>query len=154
MSNDLVKLTLRIYDSNVIKRLNTFWQSVNRLYPSKNSFYIDILLKGLETLEQETTNAKILLNDNNICTEINKISQTLNLLQKQCKISYKDSFISSRENQVLLIRLYHMLGQLIQDKGISIDAYNKGIFDNLPENFDETTLSLVEEFKQSGNTES
>ena len=47
-----------------------------------------------------------------------------------------------------------MLGQLIQDKGMSIAAYNKGIFDNLPENFDETTLSLIEEFKQSGNTES
>ena len=154
MPNDLVKLTLRIYDSSVIKRLNTFWQSVSRLYPSKNSFYIDILLKGLETLEQETTNTKILLNDNNICTEINKISQNLNLLQKQCKITYKDSFISNRENQVLLTRLYHMLGQLIQDKGIPIDAYNKGIFDNLPENFDETTLSLMEEFKQSGNTES
>ncbi len=154
MPNDLVKLTLRIYDSGVIKRLNSFWQNVSRLYPSKNSFYIDILLKGLETLEQETNNAKTLLNDNNIGTEINKISQNLNLLQKQCKISYKDSFISSRENQVLLIRLYHMLGQLIQDKGISIDAYNKGIFDNLPENFDETTLSLIEEFKQSGNTES
>lgn len=154
MPNDLVKLTLRIYDSSVIKRLNTFWQSVNRLYPSKNSFYIDILLKGLETLEQETNNAKTLLNDNNICTEINKITQNLNLLQKQCKITYKDSFISNRENQVLLIRLYHMLGQLIQDKGMSIDAYNKGIFDNLPENFDETTMSLIEEFKQSGNTES
>ncbi len=154
MPNDLVKLTLRIYDSGVIKRLNSFWQNVSRLYPSKNSFYIDILLKGLETLEQEANNAKTLLNDNNICTEINKITQNLNLLQKQCKISYKDSFISSRENQVLLIRLYHMLGQLIQDKGISIDAYNKGIFDNLPENFDETTLSLIEEFKQSGNTES
>ena len=154
MPNDLVKLTLRIYDSGVIKRLNSFWQNVSRLYPSKNSFYIDILLKGLEALEQETNNAKTLLNDNNIGTEINKISQNLNLLQKQCKISYKDSFISSRENQVLLIRLYHMLGQLIQDKGISIDAYNKGIFDNLPENFDETTLSLIEEFKQSGNTES
>ena len=65
---------------------------------------------------------------------------------------YKESYVVGKENQTLISRLYDIIFRIVKDKGISIDNYNLGIYDDLPEHFEEVTERLIKEFEDRGNT--
>ena len=61
------------------------------------------------------------------------------------------SYVVSKENQTLISRLYDVIFRIAKEKGLSIDSYNRGIFDELPEHFEEVTERLIKEFNARGN---
>jgi len=147
MKDSLREIMVRIYDSRVINRLDDMWDSVKSLYTTKNMFMVDLIIRGLESAESERENKKVLFESGNIFKELKRLTSLIDRVVDLGVENYKESFIVGKENQTLISRLYHVIFQLAKDKGISIEKYNEGFFDELPENFEDITQSLIEEFK-------
>lgn len=147
MKDSLREIMVRIYDSRIINRLDDMWNTVESLYTTKNTFIVDLLIRGLESAESERENKKLLFESGNIFKELKRLTSLIDRVVDLGVENYKESFIVGKENQTLISRLYHLIFQLAKDKGISIEKYNDGFFDGLPENFEYITKSLIEEFK-------
>lgn len=147
MKDSLREIMVRIYDSRVINRLDDMWDSMKSLYTTKNMFMVDLIIRGLESAESERENKKVLFESGNIFKELKRLTSLIDRVVDLGVENYKESFIVGKENQTLISRLYHVIFQLAKDKGISIEKYNEGFFDELPENFEDITQSLIEEFK-------
>lgn len=147
MKDSLREIMVRIYDSRVINRLDDMWDSVKSLYTTKNMFMVDLIIRGLESAESERENKKALFESGNIFKELKRLTSLIDRVVDLGVENYRESFIVGKENQTLISRLYHVIFQLAKDKGISIEKYNEGFFDELPENFEDITQSLIEEFK-------
>jgi len=152
MKDSLQKFTVRIYDSKTIERFENVWRSFERLYTTQNSFVVDLLLRGIESVEKESANIVDMKENGNIFIELKRLTSLLNRFVDVGYEHYKESFVIGKENQTLISRLYHIIFRLAKEKGISIDTYNRGIFDGLPENFEEITENLIKAFNARGNT--
>ncbi|MCM1556936.1 MAG: hypothetical protein NC087_05320 [Anaeroplasma bactoclasticum] len=152
MKDTLLKLTVRLYDSTVINRLDTLWEQVNKIYSVKNAFICDVLLRGIESLENEQANVKEMIKSGNIFNELKRLTNMLSRFVDVGYEHYKESYVVSKENRTLISRLYDIIFKIAEDKGISIDDYNDGLFDELPENFEAVTDMLIKEFEKRANT--
>ena len=152
MKDSLREIMIRIYDSRVIDRLDELWSSVERLYKTKNAFIVDLLVRGIESAENEKTNMKEMYENGNIFKELKRLTALLDRFVDIGYNHYKEGFVIGKENQILISRLYHAVFQMAKEKGISINDYNDGFFDALPENFEYITESLIEEFKAHENS--
>ncbi len=149
----LKKLTVRVYDSRILDRMDDIWNDVKRLYTTQNAFIVDLLIRGIESVEAETQDIKEMRSSGNIFKELKRIASVLDRFVDVGYEHYKESFVIGKENQTLISRLYDVLFRIAQDKGISIENYNKGIFDGLPEHFEEITDALLEDYKARENTQ-
>lgn len=152
MNEEIRKLTVRLYDSKIIERLDELWLSHTRLYRNKNSFIVDIIIRGIESVENELSNIKEMYDSGNIFKELKRLTSLMDRVVDVGYENYKESFIIGKENQVIMSRLYNMIFQLAKEKGVSVDKYNAGFFDELPENFGYVTDALIKEFKARDNT--
>lgn len=147
MKDNLREIMVRIYDSRIINRLDEMWENVKSLYTTKNMFMVDLIVRGLESEENERENKKLLFESGDIFKELKRLIALVDRVVDLGVENYKENFIIGKENQTLISRLYHVIFQLAKEKGISIEKYNDGFFDGLPENFEYITKSLIEEFK-------
>ncbi len=147
MKDNLREIMVRIYDSRIINRLDEMWENVKSLYTTKNMFMVDLIIRGLESEENERENKKLLFESGDIFKELKRLIALVDRVVDLGVENYKENFIIGKENQTLISRLYHVIFQLAKEKGISIEKYNDGFFDGLPENFEYITKSLIEEFK-------
>jgi len=152
MKDSLREIMIRIYDSRIIDRLDELWSSVERLYKTKNTFIVDLLVRGIESAENEKANMKEMYESGNIFKELKRLTALLDRFVDIGYNHYKEGFVIGKENQTLISRLYHAVFQIAKEKGISITEYNDGFFDDLPENFEYITESLIEEFKARENS--
>ncbi|NBL00710.1 MAG: hypothetical protein EOM50_22465 [Erysipelotrichia bacterium] len=152
MKDSLREIMIRIYDSRIIDRLDELWSSVERLYKTKNTFIVDLLVRGIESAENEKANMKEMYESGNIFKELKRLTALLDRFVDIGYNHYKEGFVIGKENQTLISRLYHAVFQIAKEKGISITEYNDGFFDALPENFEYITESLIEEFKARENS--
>jgi len=142
-----IERTIRIYQSSTIERLKTKWKEYSNLYSNQNSFIVDLIVRGLESLEDEDNNLKSLKESGNIFAEMKRITALLNRVIDVGYDNYKESYVIGKENQTLISRLYHVVFRLASEKGISADIYNTGALDSLPQNFATITKQLIEEFE-------
>lgn len=147
-----IERTIRIYQSTTIERLKTKWKEYSNLYSNQNSFIVDLIVRGLESLENEDNNLKSLKESGNIFAEMKRITSLLNRVIDVGYDNYKESYVIGKENQTLISRLYHVVFRLASEKGISADIYNTGALDSLPQNFAMITKQLIEEFEARDNT--
>lgn len=152
MEKGLEKLTVRIYDSRVIDRMDDIWKEVKNLYRVKNKFMLDLLVRGIESIENENKNVNEMRADGNIFKELKRLTLLLNRFVDVGYDHYKESFVIGKENQILISRLYHIIFRLAEDKELPIDKYDKGIYDSLPSGFREITQSFIKEFEARENT--
>lgn len=151
MKDSLREMMVRLYDSRDIERLDKLWEVYKLMYTTKNQFIVDILIRGIESIENENSNIKDMVKDGNIFNELKRLTSMLDRFVDVGYEHYKESYIVSKENQTLISRLYDVIFRIAKEKGLSIDSYNRGIFDELPEHFEEVTERLIKEFNARGN---
>ena len=148
MKDSLREMMVRLYDSRDIERLDKLWGVYKLMYTTKNQFIVDILIRGIESIENENSNIKDMVKDGNIFNELKRLTSMLDRFVDVGYEHYKESYVVSKENQTLISRLYDVIAK---ERGLSIDSYNRGIFDELPEHFEEVTERLIKEFNARGN---
>ena len=151
MKDSLREMMVRLYDSRDIERLDKLWEVYKLMYTTKNQFIVDILIRGIESIENENSNIKDMVKDGNIFNELKRLTSMLDRFVDVGYEHYKESYVVSKENQTLISRLYDVIFRIAKEKGLSIDSYNQGIFDELPEHFEEVTERLIKEFNARGN---
>lgn len=151
-SDTLKEIMVRIRDSRIIERLDNLWLKYERLYTTQNQFIVDLLVRGIENAENELANVKEMKESGNIFTELKRLAGLIDRFVDVGYEHYKESFVVSKENQTLISRLYDVVFRIAKEKGISIENYNKGIFDGLPDGFEEITDALLEDYKARENT--
>jgi len=142
-----IERTIRIYESSVVERINNKWKEYQGLYSNQNSYFIDLITRGIESLENEDRNFKELKESGNIFTEMKKITSLLDRLVDFGYDNYKENYVIGKENQTLISRLYHILFRIANEHGISADIYNTGALDGLPPNFASITQKIIQEFE-------
>ncbi|MEG1752251.1 MAG: hypothetical protein RR247_04310 [Clostridia bacterium] len=152
MKKSLREMMVRIYDSKIIDRFDMLFEEYKNLYPSVNTFSVDLLIRGIESLEREKANIKDLINSGNIFNELKRLTALMDRMIDVGYENYKDSFITERETRTLVSRIYHMILNQAKNKSIPIEGFENGVFDDLPKGFEEITQSLIEEFEAHGNT--
>jgi len=152
MKNQVEKLTVRIYDSKIIERMDDIWDEVKNLYRVKNKFLVDLLIRGIESVENESKSIDEMRADGNIFKELKRLTALLNRFVDIGYEHYKESFVIGKENQTLISRLYHIIFRMAEDNGISVQKYNEGLFDSLPSGFREITQNFIKEFEARENT--
>ena len=151
MKDSLREMMVRLYDSRDIERLDKLWGVYKLMYTTKNQFIVDILIRGIESIENENSNIKDMVKDGNIFNELKRLTSMLDRFVDVGYEHYKESYVVSKENQTLISRLYDVIFRIAKERGLSIDSYNRGIFDELPEHFEEVTERLIKEFNARGN---
>ena len=151
MKDSLREMMVRLYDSRDIERLDKLWEVYKLMYTTKNQFIVDILIRGIESIENENSNIKDMVKDGNIFNELKRLTSMLDRFVDVGYEHYKESYVVSKENQTLISRLYDVIFRIAKEKGLSIDSYNRGIFDELPEHFEEVTERLIKEFNARSN---
>lgn len=152
MKDSLLKLTVRLYNSRDIEKLDKLWEQNCKFYTTQNSFVVDVLKRGMESIIAENENVKDMLKTGKIFDEMKRLTSMLDRFVDVGYNHYKESYVIGKENQTLISRLYNIIFRIAQDKGISIDSYNRGFFDELPENFEKVTEALIKEFDVRGDT--
>ena len=147
----LKKLTVRVYDSKVVERLDDLWNKHSRLYSAQNTFLCDLLLRGIESVENELSNVKEMQRDGNIFKEMKRLTSLLDRFVDVGYEHYKESFVIGKENQGLMSRLYDVIFRMAKEHGISVENYNDGTYDALPDGFEDVTDALIEEFHEREN---
>ena len=147
-----IERTIRIYESSVVERINNKWKEYQGLYSNQNSYFIDLITRGIESLENEDRNFKELKESGNIFSEMKKITSLLDRLVDFGYDNYKENYVIGKENQTLISRLYHILFRIANEHGISPDIYNTGALDGLPPNFDSITQKIIQEFESRVDT--
>lgn len=142
-----IERTIRIYESSVVERINNKWKEYQGLYSNQNSYFIDLIARGIESLENEDRNFKELKESGNIFSEMKKITSLLDRLVDFGYDNYKENYVIGKENQTLISRLYHILFRIANEHGISADIYNTGALDGLPPNFASITQKIIQEFE-------
>ena len=56
MKDSLLKLTVRLYDSRDIEKLDKLWEQNCKFYTTQNSFVVDVLKRGMESIIAENEN--------------------------------------------------------------------------------------------------
>ena len=147
-----IERTIRIYESSVVERINNKWKEYQGLYSNQNSYFIDLITRGIEALENEDRNFKELKESGNIFSEMKKITSLLDRLVDFGYDNYKENYVIGKENQTLISRLYHILFRIANEHGISADIYNTGALDGLPPNFASITQKIIQEFESRVDT--
>lgn len=148
----LKKLTIRIYDSKIIERLDDLWNKNIRLYSAQNTFLCELLLRGIESIENELANVKEMQRDGNIFKEMKRLTSLLDRFVDVGYEHYKESYVIGKENQTLISRLYDVIFRMAKEHGISVENYNDGTYDTLPDGFEDVTDALIDEFHERENT--
>ena len=151
MKDGIREMMVRLYDSRVIDRLDDLWKKHERLYTTKNAFIGDLLLRGIESVENEMSNVKEMQRDGNIFKEMKRLTSLLDRFVDVGYEHYKESYVIGKENQTLISRLYDVIFRMAKEHGISVDNYNDGTYDALPDGFEDVTDALIEEFREREN---
>lgn len=147
----LREMMVRVRDSRIVERLDNLWEKYERLYTTQNQFIVDLLVRGIESAENELLDVKEIKESGDIFNELKRLAGLIDRFVDVGYEHYKESFVTTKENQTLISRLYDVVFRIAKEKGISIENYNKGIFDGLPEGFEETTNALLEDYKAREN---
>lgn len=99
MKDSIREMMVRLYDSRVIDRLDDLWKKHERLYTTKNAFICDLLLRGIESVENEMSNVKEMQRDGNIFKEMKRLTSLLDRFVDVGYEHYKESYVIGKENQ-------------------------------------------------------
>ena len=111
MKDSIREMMVRLYDSRVIDRLDDLWKKHERLYTTKNAFICDLLLRGIESVENEMSNVKEMQRDGNIFKEMKRLTSLLDRFVDVGYEHYKESYVIGKENQTLISRLMMLFSE-------------------------------------------
>lgn len=130
MKNFETKMTLRLYDTDFIKRLETAYRDSGERYESKNHFLTTLLRQGLDCPDRQITRPTA----NGECGE--KLEHIKSILQDMhiCNAAQIEQFIAHLAvTEKLTSSVYNMLLAITDDRRISARQVEQGFYDEMPD---------------------
>ena len=125
---------LRIYNSNILERLNKYIDNSTTKHKSQNDLFLSLILDGLELEEVLQEDYQTYAN------KLTSISEKLSNLQRvnitsneSLNRTLKSIFISLIINERLLSRLYNMLLNHIENTELRKEYIEAQMYDDLPQ---------------------
>lgn len=135
---------IRIYDKELLKRLNAFYDKNKALVPHKNKFLVNLIELGLGLAEKQEKDRWAFNNETKTMMEsVQFLTKRLNIFLKFSEHFVEDIYANNQVNQDLICRVYSLL---YQDCGDFTKArINGGECDRLPELLQEKKENLQAE---------
>ena len=138
------KNMIRIYDEDLLKRLNSFYERNGALGFSKNKIFVDFIKLGLDLAEKEEKNRWAFQNETQtVFDSIKNLTKRLNIFLKFSEHFIEEIYASGQINQDLMCRVYKMLYDKCSD--FTKEELDYGEYDFLPELLQEKNKNLQEE---------
>lgn len=135
---------IRIYDEDLLKRLNSFYERNGALGLSKNKIFVDLIKLGLDLAEKEEKNRWAFQNETQTVFEsIKNLTKRLNIFLKFSERFVEEIYAGGQTNQDMLCRVYKMLYDKCND--ITKEELDYGDYDFLPELLQEKNERLQAE---------
>ncbi len=101
---------IRIYDEELLKKLNAFYDKNKALIPHKSKFLVDLIELGLGLAEkQEKDKWAFHNNTQTIMESVQYLSKRLNIFLKFSEHFIEEVYASGQINQDMLCRVYRLL---------------------------------------------
>ena len=124
--------TVRIYDRNLVKKVEDTFKNCKDVYPTKNPFIVDCISRGAEAIEKDLLGAKKIESLQDLFDEIHLTVEKLNQLLKLCEKNARQILANLTVNQKLLSCNYNMLLGISQDVPKKKEFVENGVYDDLP----------------------
>lgn len=135
---------IRIYDEDLLKRLNSFYGRNKALTLSKNKIFVDLIKLGLDLAEKEEKNRWAFHNETQTVFEsIKNLTKRLNIFLKFSEHFIEEIYVSGQTNQDMLCRVYKMIYDKCGD--FTKEELDYGDYDFLPELLQEKNEKLQAE---------
>ncbi len=140
------KYTIRIYDKDVLKKINDSYKEMSSFFGSINSFLTRCLELGLVEIRNQLS---LDSGDKTIqyLDKINSISKQLNIISKALKEKTVDDIVKGEIEKRSSSCLYHMVLNLSKGTPLSQKEIEEGLYDFMPERFQEEMLDLMEKMR-------
>ncbi|MGN0961136.1 MAG: hypothetical protein ACI4PF_02920 [Christensenellales bacterium] len=123
---------IRIYDEDLLKRLNLFYGRNKALTLSKNKIFVDLIRLGLDLAEKEEKNRWAFHNETQtIFDSMKNLTKRLNIFLKFSEHFIEEIYAGGQINQDMLCRVYKMLYDKCSD--FTKEELDYGDYDFLPE---------------------
>lgn len=135
---------IRIYDEDLLKRLNSFYDRNKAMLLNKNKMFVDFIKHGLDLAEKLEKYRWAFNNETKTIMEsVQFLTKRLNIFLKFSEHFVEDIYANSQVNQDLACRVYSLL---YQDCGDFTRArIDGGEYDCLPELLQEKKENLQAE---------
>ncbi|MBR3885699.1 MAG: hypothetical protein IKJ33_04490 [Clostridia bacterium] len=138
------QFTIRIYDSNLTKKIDNLYNHLEGLYSTKNPFIVECIKKGLEVVEREQVGVRNITSLNELYDEIHQTFVRLNSLIKMSEENAKEIMANLSINQKLLSSNYNMLMGLSEDIPKEPSVVETGHYDELPDRLSEMLEEILQ----------
>lgn len=144
----LEQYTVRIYDTSISKKLDQIFKDCKDVYPTKNPFIVDCILRGAEAIEKDLLGAKKVESISELFDEIHLTVEKLDHLTKLCEKNAKEIMANLTVNQKLLSCNYNLLLGISEDSPKKKDFVEAGMFDDLPIRLTEFLEELMKIYRK------
>lgn len=128
----LDQYTVRIYDTTLVNKVDEIFKKCKDIYPTKNPFLVDCILRGVETIEKDLLGEKQIESIADLFDEIHLAIEKLEKLTKLCEKNAREIIANLTVNQKLLSCNYNLLLGISEDSPKKKDFVEAGMFDDLP----------------------
>ena len=104
----LDQYTVRIYDTTLVNKVDEIFKKCKDIYPTKNPFLVDCILRGVETIEKDLLGEKQIESIADLFYEIHLTIEKLEKLTKLCEKNAKEIIanLTVNQNSCLVITIF------------------------------------------------
>ena len=127
---------LRLYDTDLIERLNRRYTESRSRYESKNHFFTDLIEGGLNRRKYENDlHGRALESDTAMCKSVDELSERLRELEKYVRTQFQSVGAANFLVSTLLSNIYFLSAASNNGIKISLSQLDNGTYNILPERF-------------------
>lgn len=128
------KMTLRLYDTDFVNRLETVYKASGERYESKNHFLTELLKAGLaEKLKADAIKRNDIRPDAECSGLLGQIRTMIEDMHVCNKAQVEQLMAHLQISEKLSSAIYNMLVAITDDDRISVKQVEDGFYDDLPE---------------------
>jgi hypothetical protein len=127
---------LRIYDTELIERLNQYYTEIGSRYEHKNHFHTDIIEAGLNRREYENAlRDQSLGNDAAMYKSVDALATRLTEFEKYTRTQFQSVLASDFRIKAMMSNVYFLSEAHNLGFKLSTELVHNGTYDELPERF-------------------
>ena len=134
---------LRIFDDEVLARLNEDYSKCGDIYTSRNSYLNNVLKVGIEVLTKQRKDDWVIKNETTILLDaIHEHTKRMNFFVKFSQPFIKKSYANLEINERLLCVMFNYLVERMDEKEQKLFFQNLKEYSILPEDFAEQKTQM------------
>ena len=123
---------IRVYDEDLLKRLNSYYERNKALLINKNKMFVDLIKLGLDLAEKGEKDRWAYYNEKQtIIDSMQNLTKRLNIFLKFSEHFIEETYASGQVNQDMICRVYKLLYEKCGD--LTKAQLDGGEYDFLPE---------------------